>query len=103
MEELHRFGVQGPELILASDPGAHPSPPAPAEEIDAEFASAGADPRGKYICFALRRWPGFEQKAADFAAAARHAYEKYGLTPAFVSINHKSDGEAAATVAALLG
>ena len=102
MEELHRFGVQGPELILASDPALTLSP-APAEEIDAEFKSAGADPRGKYICFALRRWPGFEQKAADFAAAARHAYEKYGLTPAFVSINHKSDGEAAATVAALLG
>ena len=102
MEELHRFGVQGPELILASDPALTLSP-APAEEIDAEFKSAGTDPRGKYICFALRRWPGFEQKAADFAAAARHAYEKYGLTPAFVSINHKSDGEAAATVAALLG
>ena len=101
MEELHRFGVEGPELILASDPALTLSP-APAEEIDAEFNSAGADPEGKYICFALRRWPGFEEKAPAFAAAARYAHEKYGLTPAFVSINHKSDGEAAAAVASLM-
>ena len=32
MEELHRFGVEGPELILASDPALTLSP-APAEEL----------------------------------------------------------------------
>ena len=101
MEELHRFGVEGPELILASDPALTLSP-APAEEIDAAFRRAGAAPDGRYICFALRMWPGFEEKAAAIATAARYAYAKYGLTPAFVSINHRGDGEAAAVVASSL-
>ena len=101
MEELRRFGVEGPEMILSSDPALTLSP-APAEEIDAAFNSAGAEAQGRYICFALRSWPGFEEKAPAIAAAARYAHERYGLTPAFVSINHRSDGEAAGIVAASL-
>ena len=101
MEELRRFGVEGPEMILSSDPALTLSP-APAEEIDAAFNSAGAEAHGRYICFALRSWPGFEEKVPAIAAAARYAHERYGLTPAFVSINHRSDGEAAGIVAASL-
>lgn len=57
----------------------------------------------KYICFALRLWPGFGEKAGVFAAAARHAHEAYGLTPVFLPINHLDDGQAAALVAEKLG
>ena len=102
IEELARFGVTKPEIILASDP-ALTLPSAPAEEVDAALEAAGAAPGGKYICFALRLWPGFGEKAGVFAAAARHAHEAYGLTPVFLPINHLDDGQAAALVAEKLG
>lgn len=102
IEELARFGVTKPEIILASDP-ALTLPSAPAEEVDAAMEAAGAAPGGKYICFALRLWPGFGEKAGVFAAAARHAHEAYGLTPVFLPINHLDDGQAAALVAEKLG
>ena len=102
IEELARFGVTKPEIILASDP-ALTLPSAPAEEVDAALEAAGAAPEGKYICFALRLWPGFGEKAGAFAAAARHAHEAYGLTPVFLPINHLDDGQAAALVAEKLG
>lgn len=102
IEELARFGVTKPEIILASDP-ALTLPSAPAEEVDAALEAAGAAPGGKYICFALRLWPGFGEKAGVFAAAARHAHEACGLTPVFLPINHLDDGQAAALVAEKLG
>ena len=102
IEELARFGVTKSEIILASDP-ALTLPSAPAEEVDAALEAAGAAPEGKYICFALRLWPGFGEKAGVFAAAARHAHEAYGLTPVFLPINHLDDGQAAALVAEKLG
>ena len=102
IEELARFGVTKPEIILASDP-ALTLPSAPAEEVDAALEAAGAAPEGKYICFALRLWPGFGEKAGVFAAAARHAHAAYGLTPVFLPINHLDDGQAAALVAEKLG
>ncbi len=102
IEELARFGVTKPEIILASDP-ALTLPSAPAEEVDAALEAAGTAPGGKYICFALRLWPGFGEKAGVFAAAARHAHEAYGLTPVFLPINHLDDGQAAALVAEKLG
>ena len=102
IEELARFGVTKPEIILASDP-ALTLPSAPAEEVDAALEAAGAASKGKYICFALRLWPGFGEKAGVFAAAARHAHEAYGLTPVFLPINHLDDGQAAALVAEKLG
>ena len=102
IEELARFGVTKPEIILASDP-ALTLPSAPAEEVDAALEAAGAAPGGKYICFALRLWPGFGEKAGVFAAAARPAHEAYGLTPVFLPINHLDDGQAAALVAEKLG
>lgn len=102
IEELARFGVTKPEIILASDP-ALTLPSAPAEEVDAALEASGAAPGGKYICFALRLWPGFGEKAGVFAAAARHAHEAYGLTPVFLPINHLDDGQAAALVAEKLG
>jgi polysaccharide pyruvyl transferase CsaB len=97
LQELCRFGVTKPEIVLSSDP-ALSLPSAADYEIDEALASHGIDPRGKYICFALRKWPRFIEKASCFAAGARHAYEKHGLIPIFLSINHRSDGEAAGCV-----
>ena len=52
----------------------------------------------KYIGFVLRKWPGIEEKATVFAAGAVYAYLKYGLTPVFLSINFRTDGEASRLV-----
>ena len=102
LETLRRWQVCGPELILASDP-ALTLPAAPQTEVDELLQGVGADSAGRYICFALRRWPGFADKAAAFASAAAYAYEKHGLTPLFLSINHKNDGDAAALVCSAMG
>jgi len=102
LEALRRFGVTAPEIILSSDP-AITLCAAPAGDVDAVLSENGADPHGKYICFALRRWPGFNEKAAAFSAAARYAYLKYGLTPLFLSINHHNDSDAAGKVIEGLG
>lgn len=101
LRELEDFGVTRPEVILACDP-AMILEPVPEPEADAELAGRGIDPRGKYICLCLRRWPGFREKAPAFAAAADFAYEKYGLTPVFLSINHRNDGDAADAVISLM-
>jgi polysaccharide pyruvyl transferase CsaB len=102
LAELRRFGVTIPEIILSSDP-AITLGAAPDGEVNTVLAENGADPNGNYICFALRRWPGFNEKAPAFSAAARYAYEKYGLVPLFLSINHHNDSDAAGKVAGGLG
>ena len=46
----------------------------------------------------LRTWYGFEEKAAAFAACADYAYQRYGLTPVFLSLNIFHDSSAAQKV-----
>ena len=102
LRELESFGVTEPETVLSSDP-ALTLECADRKTVDACLAENGLSPDGRYAGFCLRRWPGFNEKAGAFARAARRAWETYGLTPVFVSINHRSDGEAADRVCALLG
>ncbi len=93
-EELRAFGVDRPEILLASDP-ALTLPAASPEAAEAALLSLGVAPGTKCIGVCVRRWPGFLDKTPAFAEALRHAWETYGLTPVFLSINHRSDGEAA--------
>ena len=97
-DELEDMKVTAPEVILSADPTVI-LPPAPEQAIDGILESQGIDPKGKYIGFALRPWPGFEEKAAVFAVAADYAYEKYGLTPIFLPIERRLDVAAARTAA----
>ena len=92
--ELRAFGVTAPEIILASDP-ALTLPAAPPEAADEALRALGVEPGTKCIGVCVRHWPGFLEKTPAFAAALRHAWETYGLTPVFLSIDHRSDGEAA--------
>jgi polysaccharide pyruvyl transferase CsaB len=101
LEELRRFGIDRPEIILASDPAMN-LPAAEDWEVDAFMRANGMEPGGKYICFALRRWPGFESHVPDFAAAARYAYRQLKLIPVFLTINHQDDVKAAERVIELL-
>jgi polysaccharide pyruvyl transferase WcaK-like protein len=84
------MGVTVPKTILTADP-ALTLHPAGENETDSVLLRSGIPPHGKYICFALRRWRGFEEKAPLFGAAAKYAYEHYGLTPVFVAIEKRQD------------
>ncbi|OUO42811.1 polysaccharide pyruvyl transferase CsaB [Flavonifractor sp. An306] len=97
-DELEDMKVTAPEIILSADPTVI-LPPSPEQAIDGILESQGIDPKGKYIGFALRPWPGFEEKAQIFAAAADYAYEKYGLTPVFLPIERRLDVAAARSAA----
>lgn len=98
LHELRVLGVTEARILLSSDP-ALTLPAADDALVDTYLSQNGIDPAGKYICFALRPWTGFAQKTADFRRAAEYAWEKYGLTPVFLSVNHRSDGAAADMVA----
>ena len=93
-EELEDMGVTNPKIILSADPTVI-LPAAPEQVVDGLLESQGIDPRGRYIGFALRPWPGFEEKASLFGAAADYAYEKYGLIPVFLPIERRLDVGAA--------
>lgn len=97
VEELSRYGVDRPKIRLGSDP-ALVLRPAPVSEADKLLGSQGLDPNGRYICFLLRTWRGFYEKAPAIAAAAEYARETLELTPVFLSINSLQDGAAAKAV-----
>ena len=90
LDELRSMGVTKPEILLTADP-ALTLRPASETETDSVLLRAGIPPHGRYICFALRRWKGFEERAPLFGAAARYAYNQYGLTPVFVAVEKHLD------------
>ncbi len=102
LEELQRLGVSGPEVLLAADPSLTLGA-AGEDRTDSFLLSAGLDPRGQYLCFALRPWPGFEERIPAFAAAAEAMSREMGLMPLFLPIDESRDPGAAEQVAKLLG
>lgn len=98
MRELESFGVKQPEILLSSDPALVLAPSSPVD-VDAYCKRNGLEESKRYICFMLRTWYGFDDKAAAFAACADQAYEKYGLIPVFLSLNIFHDSKAAQKVA----
>ncbi len=94
VKELEKFGVTRPEIHLCSDPALE-LPSAPEAQALRYLSAHGLPPEGKYVCFMLRGWQGFDEKAGAFAACARFAYEKLGLTPVFLSLNRLPDTHAA--------
>ena len=99
LKELQSMGVTKPEILLTADP-ALTLPAASEDEIDSVLLRAGIPPHGKYLCFALRNWKGFEDKAPLFAQAAKYAYETYGLTPGFAAVEKHLDPVAGRLAAA---
>ena len=93
------MGVTKPEILLTADP-ALTLPAASEDEIDSVLLRAGIPPHGKYLCFALRNWKGFEDKAPLFGQAAKYAYETYGLTPVFAAVEKHLDPVAGRLAAA---
>ena len=97
--ELDDMAVTNPQIVLSADPTVI-LPPSPPEVIDGLMESQGLDPNGRYIGLALRSWRGFPAKAHLFGALADLAWEKYGLTPVFLSIEPRLDIPAAQLAAA---
>ena len=95
LAELRSMGVDKPEIRLTADP-ALTLAPAAEEKTDSVLLRAGIPPRGeRLICFALRPWPGLADKAPRCGAAARYAWERYGLTPVFAAVEKGQDPAAA--------
>ena len=94
---LQQFGIDRPEILLAADPVIRLQP-AGAFQVERFFEQHGLSLDGRYIAFVLRRWRGFEERTRAFAAAACHAYHRYGLTPVFLCINPRADFDAAQLV-----
>ena len=92
LRELESMGVKGPMVRLSADP-ALTLAPAPAEQVDSLMLSHGVPTEGKYICFALRNWPGFDSRMEAVRKAAVWAYEHHGLTPLFLAVEKFHDPE----------
>lgn len=90
LQELQQMGVTRPEILLTADPALTLSK-ADDREIEDILQRSGIPVDGRYIGFALRQWKSFPEKAPLFAVAARYAYEQYGLTPVFISVENRQD------------
>lgn len=101
LQELKEMNVQKPQMILSADPTVVLPPSSPGR-IDALFSQLNINPHGKYICFSLRKWPGFAEKISIFAKAAEYAYHKHGLVPVFLPIEPRVDLPAIKQVTSLL-
>lgn len=97
LKELEVLGVTQPKIALSADTTISLAA-APDDVVDGILASRNIPPRGNYIGFILRPWPGFEERAKDIAAAADYVYETYGLTPVFFPIEPRLDVAAAQKV-----
>lgn len=101
VELLEGIGVTVPEIKLAADPvlslGA-----CSAEETERFMEKSGLK-SGDYICFGLREWKGMDEKAKDFADAAKYAYDFHKLTPVYLLINPEQDLAVAEGVQKLSG
>lgn len=98
LEELKSMGVVRPKIKLTADP-ALTLERSPEAKTDSVMLQAGIPIEGRYLCFALRKWKGFEEKAPVFAAAAEYAYHKHHLTPVFLAVEKHQDPLAAAIAA----
>lgn len=98
-KELEALGVTKPQISLSADTTVI-LPAAPADMVDGILESCGIPPKGSYIAFVLRPWPGYEAKTRCIAAAADYAYDTYGLTPVFFPIEPRLDVSAAQRVTA---
>lgn len=89
LQELSSMGVTHPDVRMAADPTLSLS--AASDDNARRFMqSRGLDPDGKYLCFALRQWKGFDD-LSPFIEAAKYAYEYYGLTPVFIPFEQPRD------------
>ena len=96
------MGVTRPAVHITADPALLLQPGTDGA-VDSFLLSQKLDPAGGYALFVLRPWHEFAQRKQSFVEAAEYVHEKYGLTPVFLSINFRTDGEASQLVTEHLG
>ncbi len=94
LKELEGLGLSAQNALLTADP-ALAVEPEDAPAVDRAMIQAGLEPEGRYLGLVLRPWPGFEEKASQFAALADYAWEKYGLKTVFLPLAPDPDLPAA--------
>jgi polysaccharide pyruvyl transferase CsaB len=97
--ELEKMGVTRPEIFLAADPALSLNAAGP-DIVDSILFSEGLRTDGNYICFMVRKWPGFEEKIDAFAKAADYVSKRYRITPVFLPIDHQKDVEPSQQISA---
>lgn len=97
-EELRRMGINKPDIRLSADPTLILKAASRAR-VDEILEREGIPADQKYICFALRKWKGFDSIVGEIALTAEKCYEKYGLTPLFIPVEYPNDIEPADRVA----
>ncbi len=101
LKELQRLLVLKPRMLVSSDP-ALTLPPASVDRVRAVFLEHRLDPREGYVCFSVRNWEGFEEKAGELAEAADYVAERLQLQPLFFLMNRDEDGVATEQVRSLM-
>lgn len=87
LETLKALGVTEPRMLLAADPALRLDTP--------------AGDRTRKMGIVVRDWPDFWAHVPDFAAAARHAWESYRLTPVLICMAPEDRTAAGSVVSAL--
>ncbi|MCL2004400.1 MAG: polysaccharide pyruvyl transferase CsaB [Oscillospiraceae bacterium] len=100
--ELDLLGVKGPNILLSADPALILRSESD-EKVDSVLLKQGVPPEGRYIGFALRDWPGVEDRLPVIAEAVEYAYKAYGLTAVFVPVARRQDVRVGEAAAALIG
>ena len=95
--ELESLCVSIPRAALTADP-ALCLKPAPPEAVEAAMREMGLDPDGAYMCLSVRRWPGFDETAPEFAALVNAAWNEFGLSTVILPFETRGDSAAAALV-----
>ncbi|MDR0325071.1 MAG: polysaccharide pyruvyl transferase CsaB [Oscillospiraceae bacterium] len=99
--ELERLGVKGPKILLSADP-ALILRPEDDEKVDSVLLKQGVPLDGQYVGFALRDWPGLDEKLPAIAEAVEYTYHTYGLTTVFVPVERRQDIRMGEKTAALV-
>jgi len=99
-DELESLKVTRPEILVAADPAICLASEQE-EKVIEKLKSVGITDEDYYV-IAIRNWNDFDSKADAFANAADYIFEKYGIVPLFLPINHTGDKEVADKVAALM-
>lgn len=84
------MGVMQPEIRITADP-ALLLPPLDQAAAESVLRSAGLQPDGCYVMFALRPWPGFDKRIPAYQACAEYAFRVHGLTPVFLALEPNRD------------
>lgn len=91
-EELKRFGVDSPKIVVTADPAFNLFP-AGAEEVSAYLKGHGVSGENPYCVIAVRPWKTAGREFCEAVAhAADYAKERYNLDCVFIQMQPARDG-----------